>query len=102
MANISVHAACTRPAAICSRTEAYRDRNGNAQIWCLAIDMLRFPYLFLLVGETRVSVLKIRTVSVRVRPGRTEQKLTSGCISGLASRLFRHLLAAPDSVTAVR
>jgi hypothetical protein len=69
MANISVYAACTRPAAICSRTEAYRDRNGNAQIWCLAIDMLRFPYLFLLVAETRVSVLKIRTVSVRVRLG---------------------------------
>src|SRR6476620_5482930 len=69
MANISVYAACTRPAAICSRTEAYRDRNGNAQIWCLAIDMLRFAYLFLLVAESRVSVLKIRTVSVRVRLG---------------------------------
>ena len=49
--------------------EAYRDRTGNARLWCLAGDMVGTSYLSPLLAETRTAVLKIRTVWVRVPVG---------------------------------
>ena len=49
--------------------ESYRVRTCNAQICSLAANMTRFSYLFSLVTVTHTDVLKIRTVSVRVRLG---------------------------------
>ena len=54
-------------------------------------------------GGSGSPVLKIRNSVGSSPTGGTQQKLTSGCISELASRVFRRLLVAPDSsVTAVR
>jgi hypothetical protein len=86
LANVSVYAACTRPAAVCSRTGVVpRPYWQRRKLLCRKRYEL-FCYLFLLVTLTRTVVLKIRTVSVRVRLGALSKRARQGAFRVLSPR----------------